>query len=126
MNIKMFFLGDTSIIPRKEKKIIKDQVEDSIAKLYKEKKAINGLHKIKFIPRQDKFNIYSEIKHTKEDIDHLFPKKIINQTNYLLGKLEINKKNILYLIDVDELFWMGNEYLIWPSDEKKIVSITLI
>ena len=126
MNIKMFFLGDTSSIPRKEKKNIKDQVEDSIAKLYKEKKTIKDLHKITFIPRQDKFNIYSETELTKENIDHLFPKKITKHTNYLLGVLEINKKNVLYLVDVDELFWMTNEYLIWPSDEKKIVSITLM
>lgn len=98
--------------------------------IYKKKKSIQDLKKIP-INSEERMHlnreraIYSEIETTRENIDHLFPKKICKFTNYLLGKLDINKKKVLFLIDVDALFYMGNEYVIWPSDDKKKMFVTI-
>ena len=123
MNIRMFFLGDTHCVSRKEKKTIKGQVNDCIAKIYQEKKPIEKLYKI---PLEQNGSIYSEKYITKAEIDNLFPKKVDKQTNYLIGAMVINTKNVMYLINVDELFFMSGTYFIWPSDEKKSVSIKLL
>lgn len=130
MNIRIYFLGVNNSISRKEQKTIKDQLMEIVMEIYKKKKPINDLKKIPIntenvlLARKERA-IYAETETTRENIDHLFPKKICKYTNYLLGKLDIKEKKILYLIDIDDLFYMGNEYVIWPSDETKKMFVTI-
>lgn len=123
MKIRIYFLGDDNV-SRKEKKQIKNNVRECIVELYKKKKPIQDLRQIPVIP-ESKWVIYSENGMDRQEIDHLFPKKICKQTNYLLGKTVISRKDVLYLIDVDELFFMTDQYYIWPSDERKKMYIKI-
>ena len=126
--IRMYFVGDNKI-SRTEKKHIKEDVRNRILDIYKKKRSIDDLTKILINPQRTSIGkgsaIYSEIETTKEIIDLFFPKKISKQTNYLLGTLQSIKKNVLYLMDVDDLFFMSGEYYIWPSDEKKTMFIKI-
>ena len=126
--IRMYFVGDNKI-SRTEKKYIKRDVRDCILDIYRKKKSINNLTKIPINPQRISIGrgsaIYSEIEATKEIIDLLFPKKISKNTNYLLGTVQSMKKDVLYLMDVDDLFFMSGEYYIWPSDEKKTMFIKI-
>jgi hypothetical protein len=124
MNIRMYFTGDGNV-SRKEKKIIKNQVKACITDIYKQKRSIENLQKLPIVP-EEKWSIYSEIDMDRQKIDVFFPKKICKNTNYLLGKINMSTKDVLYLIDVDDLFFMAGQYYIWPSDEKKQIHITVI
>jgi hypothetical protein len=123
-NVRIYCIGELSEISKTEKKNLKKEVKEYIMDIFKHMKSIETLIKIP-LPHQGRNNgqcaIYSEEKISKrEEVDLLFPKKITKtNTNYLLGKVEINKKNLLYLIDVDQLYDKGEkhyrEYCIWPS-----------
>lgn len=129
-NVKIYLLGDPDIT-RKEKKSIKTEVKKLMMVIYKEKKPIKDLKTISVVPKeQNRYStkerfIYSETEISREAINALFPNKIIKYTNYLLGKAQINAKNILYLMDIDDLFFMADEYHIWPSNNKKNMYVTI-
>lgn len=118
MNVIMFCSGELKSIPRKEKKHLKIEVKNSIMELYK-KKPIKDLTKIALTTQ---WAIYS----TTEDRDVILIKfpNLSPTTNYFVGKVEINKQTVYYLIDVDELFYTNGQYVIWPNNLKKRIIIT--
>ncbi|MFA7298086.1 MAG: hypothetical protein WC010_00350 [Candidatus Absconditabacterales bacterium] len=126
-NVTINFIGHNEV-PRKEKKHIKAQVAECMLTIFKEKKSIENLKKMATTQhsfRQKDFSIYSEMQISREKISSIFPNKISNNANYLLGRLCINKRDIVYLINVDDLFYMDGQYYIWPSNEKKIMYVTI-
>ncbi len=128
-NIKMYFVGDNDI-SRKTKKNIKKEIRNCVLDIYRGKKSIKNLIKITVSEEGNSFpnnktTIYSEVEITEELINRLFPKKISKKSNYLLGNIHCDKKNVLYLIDVDELFFESGEYKIWPNQDKKNVYVKI-
>ncbi len=119
----MYFTGDNNV-SRKEKKKIKDQIKACITDIYKQKRSIENLQRLPIVP-EEKWAIYSEIEIDRQKLDVFFPKKICKNTNYFLGKMHISTKDVLYLMNVDDLFFMAGQYYIWPSDEKKIIHIVI-
>lgn len=121
MNTRIYFLGGD--ISRKEKKTIKGKVRDALSEIYQKKRTIEDLIKIPIDENESTtsrqtFAIYAELDIQREKIEELFTKKISKRSNYFLGVIA-SIKNVLYLIDVDELFFMSGEYYIWPSNIKK-------
>ncbi|EKD25650.1 MAG: hypothetical protein ACD_80C00009G0010 [uncultured bacterium (gcode 4)] len=140
MNIRIHFIGGNNDFPRKKKKKIKNALENEVKKqirecmetIYKEKKAIQDLKKIPVLPSEqsrylgkERF-IYSEAEITREDLNVHFPNKIVKYTNYFLGKLQINTKDILFLINVGNLFFTDKQHYIWPSSNViKMMYVTI-
>jgi len=106
MKIRFQWLGRKTHIPRS----VKQKEKEKIKKIF-QLPSVNLFNRI-----GQSGNIYSPLDPEETPI-YIFEAKLSEKTNYFIGKINLKKEEIYFLIDIGYLITISGEYHIFPENK---------